>query len=156
MRKKYVSTKVYDGFSTCFRQWGAEGTHCKFLHGYSTYFKVWFEGELDDRNWVADFGIMKRSKTLIDGKSPHEFFNWLLDHTVIVAKNDPFLNEFETLDELGIIQLRVLPDVGCEKFAEYLLGKINNFILEETGGRVRAFQLEFFEHSKNSAIARLN
>jgi 6-pyruvoyltetrahydropterin/6-carboxytetrahydropterin synthase len=50
-----------------FRQWKAEDTHCKFLHGYAVSFRVWFEGELDHRNWVWDFGGMKRSKTKING-----------------------------------------------------------------------------------------
>ena len=54
----YRSTKVFDGFSTVFRQWKAEGTHCRFLHGYGISFKVTFEGELDNRNWVWDFGGM--------------------------------------------------------------------------------------------------
>ena len=35
-------------------------------------FKVWFEGELDERNWVWDFGGMKRAKTEIDGMSPKD------------------------------------------------------------------------------------
>ena len=38
-------------------------THCRFLHGYGISFKVYFEGELDNRNWVWDFGGMKRAKT---------------------------------------------------------------------------------------------
>ncbi len=52
---KFQSTKLFDGFSTVFRQWKAEGTHCRFLHGYGVSFRVWFEGELDERNWVWDF-----------------------------------------------------------------------------------------------------
>ena len=52
---KFQSTKVFDGFSTVFRQWKAEGTHCKFLHGYGVSFRVWFEGELDERNCVIFF-----------------------------------------------------------------------------------------------------
>ena len=31
---KFQSTKVFDGFSTVFRQWRADGTHCQKLHGY--------------------------------------------------------------------------------------------------------------------------
>ena len=41
----FISTKVFDGFSCVFRQWKAEGTHCRFLHGYGVSFKVWFKGE---------------------------------------------------------------------------------------------------------------
>ena len=51
----------------------------------------------------------------------------------------------------GIIQLRVLPDVGCERFAEYLYHKINNFLKEETKGRVKAIKVEVYEHERNSA-----
>lgn len=147
------STKVYDGFSTCFRQWRAEGTHCRFLHGYGTSFKIWFQGELDERNWVFDFGGMKRAKTLIDGMSPKEYFDWLLDHTTIVAQDDPYLEQFKQMDKDGIIQLRIVPSVGCERFAEFLLSKIDTFLALETCGRVVAVKLEFREHEKNSAIA---
>ena len=56
---KYQSTKVFDGFSTCFRQWRADTTHCQYLHGYGVSFKIYFEGELDHRNWVWDFGCLR-------------------------------------------------------------------------------------------------
>jgi len=49
---KFISTKVFDGYSTVFRQWKAETTHCKYLHGYGVSFKLYFQGELDERNWV--------------------------------------------------------------------------------------------------------
>ena len=39
---KHQSSKVFDGFSTVFRQWKAENTHCRFLHGYGISFKVYF------------------------------------------------------------------------------------------------------------------
>ena len=93
----FVSTKVFDGFSCCFRQWKATTTHCQYLHGYGVSFKVWFEGDLDDRNWVWDFGGMKRAKTKIDGKSPKEWMDYMFDHTVIVAKDDPHLEGFKTM-----------------------------------------------------------
>ena len=154
MTKKHISTKVFDGFSTCFRQWKAIGTHCRFLHGYSVYFKVTFEGELDHRNWVMDFGgFGARSKHKIQGMSLKEYFSHLLDHTVIIADDDPKLMEFQKLHDEGVIQLRILPQVGCERFADYLIDVINSFLLMETEGRVKAIQLEFFEHEKNSAIA---
>ena len=75
---KFQSTKVFDGYSTVFRQWRAEGTHCKFLHGYGISFKIIFEGDLDERNWVWDFGGMKRAKTWIDGMQPKEWMDHML------------------------------------------------------------------------------
>jgi 6-pyruvoyltetrahydropterin/6-carboxytetrahydropterin synthase len=152
---KFKVKKRIDGFSTCFRQWKADGTHCKFLHGYGVYFEVHFEGEMDERNWVYDFGGFKRATNEIEGRSPSEYFKWLLDHTVIVAQDDPYLKEFVDLHEKGVLKLRILPNVGCERFAEFLLTKINDFLLLETEGRVKATKLEVFEHEKNSATAYL-
>ena len=148
---KFTSTKLFEGYSTCFRQWKADGTHCKFLHGYAVSFKVWFEGELDERNWVWDFGGMKRSKHTINGMNPTDYFNYLLDHTTIVAKDDPYLDKFKELDTLGVIQLRILDSVGCERFAKYLFDKINDFVKFETDNRVRVTKVEVYEHPKNSA-----
>jgi 6-pyruvoyltetrahydropterin/6-carboxytetrahydropterin synthase len=148
---KFQSSKVFDGFSTVFRQWKSEDTHCRFLHGYGISFKVYFEGELDHRNWVWDFGGMKRAKTQIDGKSPKEWMDYMFDHTVIVAEDDPGIKGFQTMDKLGVIQLRMIEATGAEKFAEYIYNKLNTFVFEETEGRVRVIKVKFMEHGKNAA-----
>ena len=148
----FTSTKVFDGFSCCFRQWKANTTHCRYLHGYGVSFKVWFEGDLDHRNWVWDFGGMKRAKTLIDDMQPKVWMDYMFDHTVIVAKDDPAIFRFNELNERGIIQLRIVSATGAEKFAEFIFHKLNNFVKTETNERVRVKQVEFREHGKNSAI----
>jgi 6-pyruvoyltetrahydropterin/6-carboxytetrahydropterin synthase len=148
---KFQSSKVFDGFSTVFRQWKADDTHCRFLHGYGISFKVYFEGELDNRNWVWDFGGMKRAKTKIDGMSPKDWMDYMFDHTVIVAEDDPSMNIWVDLDNTDAIQLRIIPATGAEKFAEYIFNKINPFVLEETKGRVRVTKVKFMEHGKNAA-----
>ena len=148
---KHQSSKVFDGFSTVFRQWKAETTHCRFVHGYGISFKVYFEGELDHRNWVWDFGGMKRAKTQIDGKSPKEWMDYMFDHTVVIAEDDPGIKGFETMDKLGVIQLRIITATGAEKFAEYIYGNINEFVKAETDNRVRVTKVKFMEHGKNAA-----
>ena len=156
----FVSTKVFDGFSCCFRQWKAKTTHCRFLHGYGVSFKVWFEGDLDNRNWVWDFGGMKRAKTKIDGKSPKEWMDYMFDHTVLVAEDDPMRMQFEMMHNdqprgkqyEGPMRIRIVPATGAEKFAELIYYKLNNFVKDETSERVRVTQVEFMEHGKNSAI----
>ena len=156
----FVSTKVFDGFSCCFRQWKATTTHCQYLHGYGVSFKVWFEGELDERNWVWDFGGMKRAKTKIDGKSPKEWMDYMFDHTVLVAEDDPMRMQFEMMHNdqprgkqyEGPMRIRIVPATGAEKFAEYIFNKLNPFVKEETNNRVKVKQVEFREHGKNSAI----
>ena len=148
---KFQSSKVFDGFSTVFRQWKAKNTHCRFLHGYGISFKVYFEGDLDERNWVWDFGGMKRAKTLIDGKQPKAWMDYMFDHTVIVAKDDPGMGGWRTMDELGIIQLRIIEATGAEKFSEYIYNKLNEFVKTETDNRVRVTKVKFMEHGKNAA-----
>ena len=149
---KFKSTKLFDGFSCCFRQWKAETTHCRFLHGYGVSFRVTFEGPLDERNWVWDFGGMKRAKTKIDGMSPKKWMDYMFDHTVIVAQDDPEIHSFIDLDTQGVIQLRVIEATGAEKFAEYIYGKLNQFVASETNLRVKVSKVEFMEHGKNTAI----
>ena len=149
---KFKSTKVFDGYSTVFRQWKAEGTHCRFLHGYGVSLRVWFEGELDEKNWVWDFGGMKRATSTIDGMNPKSWMDYMLDHTTLVADDDPHLTLFKQMDVEGIIQLRILPATGAERFAEYFYNKINDFVQIETEGRVKVTQVEFREHEKNTAF----
>jgi 6-pyruvoyltetrahydropterin/6-carboxytetrahydropterin synthase len=152
MKTKFKSTKVFDGFSTVFRQWRADGTHCQFLHGYGVSFKITFEGELDEKNWVWDFGGMKRAKGTIDGMNPKAWMDYMFDHTVIIAEDDPYLELFEDMDKNKLIQLRVITATGAEQFAKFIYDKVNEFVLEETNNRVRVTQVEFKEHNKNSAI----
>jgi 6-pyruvoyltetrahydropterin/6-carboxytetrahydropterin synthase len=148
---KFQSIKIYDGFSTVFRQWRATGTHCSYLHGYAMSFKITFEGDLDHRTWVFDFGGMKRAATKIDGMSPKAWFDYMFDHTTVIAQDDPYLELFKQMDTQGTIQLRIVPAVGAEKFAEYVYHKVNDFVQKETEGRVRVVTVEAKEHEKNSA-----
>ena len=148
---KFQSSKVFDGFSTVFRQWKAEDTHCRFFHGYGISFKIYFEGELDHRNWVWDFGGMKRAKTQIDGKSPKEWMDYMFDHTMVIAKDDPFIESLKLMDNAGAAQIRIVEATGAEKFAEFIFNKVNEFVKSETNNRVKVTKVKFMEHGKNAA-----
>lgn len=145
----YRSTKKYGhevGFSCAFRQWRAN-SHCNFLHGYALAFKFTFEAsELDNRNWVVDFGGLKKLKERLS-----EYF----DHKTVVAEDDPQLELFKQLDEAKVMDLVIAPAVGAEKFAEmaYVLAYQ---VLEEEGylPRCRIVEVEVAEHGANSAIFR--
>ena len=55
-------------------------------------FRVWFEGSLDERNWVWDFGGMKRAQTKIDGKNPKEWMDYMFpSHDLIFQPRLPQL-----------------------------------------------------------------
>ena len=147
----YTSSKLFDGFSCCFRQWKADTTHCKFLHGYAISFEITFQGELDERNWVWDFGGMKRAEETIDGMQPKDWFDYMFDHTVIIAKDDPQKVVFQVMHDKGIIQLRIVDFVGAERFAQYIYEKVNDFVIRETNNRVKVKKVVLKENNKNSA-----
>jgi hypothetical protein len=56
------------------------------------------------------------------------------------------------MEENELIQLRIIPATGAERFAEYFYNKLNDFVQAETEGRVRVVQVEFREHEKNTAL----
>jgi len=144
--KEYISIKIFDGYSTAFRQWRATHSHCQYLHGYALKFKVWFVGDLDEKNWVCDFGCFKRNNI-------NEELSKQFDHTTVVAADDPQIEIFKKMDESGLIQLRVMKHVGCERFAEWVYNLINNKMQKETNKRVNVLKVEAFEGgTNNSAI----
>jgi len=124
----------------------------KFLHGYGVSFKVTFEGDLDERNWVWDFGGMKRAKGTIDGLSPKAWMDYMFDHTLVASMDDPELEIFKELHAKNIVQLRIVPATGAEQFAKYIFDKLVEFVEEETSQRVTVTQVEFMENGKNTAI----
>ncbi len=168
----YVSTKTYGndrGLSCCFRQWRSTHSHCSLLHGYSIGIKLIFESEtLDDRNWVMDFGGLKAFK---------DWSEYMFDHTLVIAEDDPHREMFEKMaklglqDQGGVCDIRIVEGVGCEKFAELAYkematilhtfktgldyhcpnGKIYN-ARYPVGSGVRLRSAEVFEHAGNSAI----
>ena len=141
----YQSTKTYGnevGLSCCFRQWRAD-SHCNKLHGYSLGFRFTFEAaELDERNWVYDFGGCKWIK---------EYLQDEFDHKLVVAKDDPHLERILHTVYTDIAVVKVMDDVGCEKFAEKVYNYVSPKVYEDTKGRVSLFSVECFEHGANSA-----
>jgi len=95
---------------------------------------------------------MKRAKGTIEGMSPKQWFDYMFDHTFIVAEDDPFVESFNKMDQAGVAQVRVIEATGAEKFAELVYFKVNDFIHLETDGRVKVTKVEFREHDRNSAI----
>lgn len=144
---KFESQKVYGtdlGLSCCFRQHRAEHSHCSKLHGYSIGVKLVFQAtQLDDLNWVMDFGGLKDIK---------KFLTDHFDHKTLVAEDDPLLDELTGLAGLGVADVIVLPAVGCERFAEFIGDFVVTWLREKGHSpRVVLASVEVFEHGANSA-----
>ena len=118
----YTSSKQFELGSTAFRQWKADHSHCKFIHGYQLKTQLTFGcHSLDDKNWCVDFGGLDTLKQTLRNH---------FDHTLVVAGDDPALEAFTELNEKGIIQLRIMVEgVGVEKFAEYVFKTADSFVM---------------------------
>lgn len=140
----FQSTKIIELGSCAFRQPRAK-SHCRHLHGYRLIAKLWFNcKELDQNNWVMDFGALK------DLKKQLEF---TFDHTLVVAADDPQLPIFRQLATADAANLVVMDKgVGIERFAEFVFDASNDHVKKLTNGRVWVTKVEVWEHEKNSAI----
>lgn len=141
----FESTKIIELGSCAFRQWRANHSHCKFIHGYRLVSKFWFGcNTLDDKNWVVDFGGLDDLKKLLQKQ---------FDHTLCVSADDPLLEGFKSLHTAGGCDLRIMEGgVGIEKTAEWCFHKANEYCQNITNGRCWVNKVEVWEHEKNSAI----
>lgn len=71
--------------------------------------------DLDANFWCVDFGNLKSFKSILEDN---------FDHTCLIAEDDPELPYYQQLHSLGVVQLRVFPEVGCEVFERYVAGAI--------------------------------
>ena len=141
---RFESTKIIELGSCAFRQWRAEDTHCKYIHGYRLMAKFWFGCQgLDDKNWVINFGGLKDVKKILQEQ---------FDHTLCIAQDDPLLEEFKQLDAKGGCVLKIMDGVGIEKTAEWCFKTVDPMIREMSVGRCWLNKVEVWEHDLNSAI----
>ena len=144
----YYSTKTYGhniGLSAVFRQPKAH-SHCKFLHGYSLAFKFTFgASNLDERNWVVDFGGLKTLKKWLEDS---------FDHKLVLDRDDPMMYKFAELENAGLAEITVLDGVGVEKFAKHAWKFADDLVTEASDGRCWCESVECSEHGANSGIFR--
>lgn len=144
----FKSTKTYGhniGLSCCFRQWRSTHSHCQYLHGYAIQVRLVFTAtELDERNWVFDFGGLKPVKKWLED---------IFDHKTLVASDDPMLDDFLRLESKGGIDLVVVTNTGCEAFSKMIFNHVDGWLKKEGyHPRVALSEVEVAEHGANSAI----
>ena len=157
---KYQSTKLFDNYSVALRQHKAAHSHCELLHGYALKFKVWFESnepleenQLDEMNWIMDYGGFKDTDAEpTPGNGLKKWMNYMFDHTCLIEKDDPQLESFKWMEELGILHLRVMDKMGAESCAKLVYDKFNDVMFKTGGGRVKVVKVECWEADRNSSI----
>jgi 6-pyruvoyltetrahydropterin/6-carboxytetrahydropterin synthase len=90
----------------------------------------------------------------------------MFDHTLLVAEDDPHLEYFKEMANIGsignpmsaLVDLRVVPAVGCERFAQLAYDKLSEILIQQfydgvlLNESVTVKSVEVFEHGANSAI----
>lgn len=143
---KFVSTKRFTNYSVSLRQHKAKHSHCQLQHGYALEFKVWFTAaELDDMNWVVDFGGFKHNGV-------KEWMDHMFDHTTLIEKDDPYKDLFEQMGMEGIMKVHFMERMGCESLAKLVFDKLNEILSKTDAGRCKVIKVECFENNTNSAI----
>ena len=143
----YKSTKKLGPISVGHWQWKDQG-HCAWVHGYGRYIQFTFEGELDHRQWVMDFGDLRDVKQWLEDQ-------W--DHRLLLASDDPHISDFQKMHELGTMNINIM-DVtkgwgpGIEASCKFVFDHVSPLIDKKTEGRVKLVQVEIWEHERNSAV----
>ena len=141
----FTSSKRIGPISTGHRQWKDDG-HCSFVHGYGRYVEFTFAcNERDDKCWVIDFGDLKHVKKWLEDE-------W--DHRLLLAHDDPLLEEFKKIDKIGGCNLNIMPKgygPGIEDSCKWVYDNVNRIVSEKTLGRVWIEKVRVYEHENNWA-----
>lgn len=142
MSAAFTCTKTFSGYPCCHRQWRHPG-HCRFVHGYSRSFTVWFRAtSLDIHGFVVDFSSLQDLERQLSDQ---------FDHTFLVNADDPLLPTWRQLHEQGALDLRVMENVGMEASAALVWEWANALLLQRDGGRCCCWKVEARENEKNAA-----
>ena len=110
----YTVTKNLGCYSVVHRNWRADNSHCKFLHGYGRTVEIEVSSDhLTAKGWVLDFGGFQILRDYLQQ-------NW--DHCTMVEVSDPLLEQFKEFEAVGALQLTLYPDgdAGMEGQARML------------------------------------
>jgi 6-pyruvoyltetrahydropterin/6-carboxytetrahydropterin synthase len=146
----FESGKTYthaQGLSCAFRQWRAQHSHCRFLHGYALQVTLTFRAaNLDDNGWVFDFGGLKPIKAWLEDT---------FDHKLLLASDDPNFEYIRSLQELEIADIREVEHTGCEAFAKMIFEHVEEWISASNfSDRIYCECVEVREHEGNFARYR--
>ncbi|MAH57270.1 MAG: 6-pyruvoyl tetrahydropterin synthase [Synechococcus sp. ARS1019] len=138
----HTCSKHFEGYPCCHRQWKHPG-HCRFVHGYDRSFTVYFAAtQLDSCGFVVDFSSLRPLEQQLRAQ---------FDHTFLVNADDPLLSEWQRLDALGALDLRVMDNVGMEASAQLVWTWANDLLLARDSGRSCCWSVEARENPRNAA-----
>ena len=138
----YSCSKHFANYPCTHRQWRHPG-HCRFVHGYSRSFTVWFAAHnLDRFGFVVDFSSLNS----LEEKLKNQF-----DHTFLVNSDDPLLPIWKELHLKEALNLRIMDNVGMEASAHLVWQWSNDLLVDRELGRACCWCVEAHENDSNKA-----
>ena len=98
--------------------------------------------QLDSCGFVVDFSSLRPLEQQLRAQ---------FDHTFLVNADDPLLSEWQRLDALGALDLRVMDNVGMEASAQLVWSWANDLLLARDSGRSCCWSVEARENPRNAA-----
>lgn len=138
--------KVYRDIPFAHRQHMHDG-HCAQIHGHNFSFAFTFQArELDENNFVIDFGKLKWLKEWLEDR---------FDHALVLNRDDPHRPYIE--DALignspePLAKITIVPSGSAEGLALWVFDEVNTELMRRTVERVSLRKLVVHEDEKNSA-----
>ena len=100
-------------------------------------------------NWIVDYGGFKDAPV---GNGLKSWMNDMWDHTLLIEKDDPYLDFFESAAMEGLCKLVVMDKMGAESCAKMVYDHFNEVLSKTDGGRCKVVKVECFENDKNSSL----
>ena len=100
-------------------------------------------------NWIVDYGGFKDAPK---GNGLKSWMNYMWDHTLLIEKDDPYLDLFQTMAMEGICALRVMDKMGAESCAKLVFDHFNEVLAKTDAGRCQVIRVECFENDNNSSL----
>ena len=83
--------------------------------------------QLDEMNWIMDYGGFKDTDAKpTPGNGLKKWMNYMWDHTCLIEKDDPQLESFKMMEELGILDLRIMDKMGAESCVKLVMINLMN------------------------------
>lgn len=131
--------------------WGnyqrVDDKRCSYTRGYGRIVKITFGAdELDNDAQVVSHD---------DLQTINEWLEKEWSHRILLAADDPLLDDFKTLHELGGVNINIMPEgygPGIELSCKYVHDHVQPLSQALTSGRCWVQLVEIWEHERNSAI----
>lgn len=147
----FTISKKFNDICVAHRNWKSK-THCSFIHGYARSVELVVGcHQLAEEDWVYDFSKFKEIRKFLEE-------NW--DHRLLIADDDPQLEELKRMHELKLLNLNIMDTnkgygPSIEQSCKFVADFADNYIKKETNNRCFLVEVNIWEKQDNKATLKL-